>query len=144
MQRPQPGVRADYRQFLTVPTRWMDNDIYGHINNVQYYGYFDTVVNRILIDRDLLDIHNGTVIGLAVESHCNFFASAAFPQDIEAGVRVASLGRSSVRYEIGLFVEARAAAIAQGHFVHVYVNRADGRPVELPTDLRTSLSALLV
>jgi acyl-CoA thioester hydrolase len=144
MQRPQPGERTDYRLFLTVPTRWMDNDIYGHINNVQYYGYFDTVVNRILIDRDVLDIHNGEVIGLAVESHCNYFSSAAFPQDIEAGVRVGLLGRSSVRYEIGLFVDGRVEAIAQGHFIHVYVDRASGQPVDLPPALRRTLSELLV
>jgi acyl-CoA thioester hydrolase len=143
MQRPQPGKRADYCQFLTIATRWMDNDIYGHINNVQYYGYFDTAVNRILIDRGVLDIHDGDVIGLAVESHCNFFSSAAFPQDIEAGVRVAHMGRSSVRYEIGLFVDSHDEAIAQGHFIHVYVNRASGQPVELPQALRAALTALV-
>jgi acyl-CoA thioester hydrolase len=143
MERPQPGVRDDYRHFLTVTTRWMDNDVYGHINNVQYYSYFDTVINRFLIDRGILDIHAGEVIGLAVESHCNYFSSAAFPDDIEAGLRVTNLGRSSVRYEIGLFIAAREQAVAQGHFIHVYVNRDSGRPVELPEALRDGLASLL-
>ena len=143
MQRPKPGVRADYRHFLTVTTRWMDNDIYGHINNVQYYSYFDTVINRFLIEQGVLDIHAGEVIGLAVESHCNYFSSAAFPNDIEAGLRVAHLGRSSVRYEIGLFVAARELAVAQGHFIHVYVNRHGEEPVELPEALRACLQALV-
>jgi acyl-CoA thioester hydrolase len=144
MDRPQPGVRDDFRHFLTVTTRWMDNDVYGHINNVQYYSYFDTVINRFLIDRGMLDIHAGEVIGLAVESHCNYFSSAAFPDDIEAGLRVAKLGRSSVRYEIGLFVAAREQAVAQGHFIHVYVNRDSDQPVDLPETLREGLSLLLV
>lgn len=143
MDRPQPDVRDDYRHFLTVTTRWMDNDVYGHINNVQYYSYFDTVINRFLIDRGMLDIHAGEVIGLAVESHCNYFSSAAFPDDIEAGLRVANLGRSSVRYEIGLFIAAREQAVAQGHFIHVYVNRDSGQPVDLPDTLREGLSLLL-
>jgi acyl-CoA thioester hydrolase len=144
MDRPQPGVRDDFRHFLTVTTRWMDNDVYGHINNVQYYSYFDTVINRFMIDRGMLDIHAGEVIGLAVESHCNYFSSAAFPDDIEAGLRVAKLGRSSVRYEIGLFIAAREQAVAQGHFIHVYVNRDSGQPVDLPETLREGLSLLLV
>ena len=144
MERPQPNARVDYRHFLTVTTRWMDNDVYGHINNVQYYSYFDTVINRFLIDRGVLDIHAGEVIGLAVESHCNYFSSAAFPDDIEAGLRVANLGRSSVRYEIGLFIAARELAVAQGHFIHVYVNRDSGQPVDLPETLREGLSLLLV
>jgi acyl-CoA thioester hydrolase len=143
MERQQPAERDDYRHFLNITTRWMDNDIYGHINNVQYYSYFDTVINRFLIDRGVLDIHDGEVIGLAVESHCNYFNSAAFPADIEAGIRVAHLGRSSVRYEIGLFVEAREQAIAQGYFVHVYVDRLSSQPVDLPEDLRAALATLV-
>jgi acyl-CoA thioester hydrolase len=144
MEKQQPGERGDYRHFLTITTRWMDNDIYGHINNVQYYSYFDTVINRFLIDRGVLDIHDGEVIGLAVESHCNYFSSAAFPADIESGLRVAHLGRSSVRYEIGLFSAGREPAISQGHFVHVYVNRQSGEPVALPSALRAALSTLVV
>ena len=117
--RQSPDQRGSYQHFMTITTRWMDNDVYGHINNVQYYSYFDTAVNRFLIDQGVLDIHQGEVIGLVVETHCNFFSSAAFPVDIEAGIRVAHLGCSSVRYEVGLFVDDRDPAIAQGHFVHV-------------------------
>ena len=141
--RQSPDQREDYRYFMTITTRWMDNDVYGHINNVQYYSYFDTAVNRYLIDRGVLDIHHGDVIGLVVETHCNFFSSAAFPQDIEAGIRVAHLGRSSVRYEVGLFVGDRDQAIAQGHFVHVYVDRASEKPVNIPDSLRSVLSKLV-
>ena len=144
MSKPQPCLRGEYRHFLTITPRWMDNDIYGHINNVQYYSYFDTVINRYLIENGVLDIHSGEVIGLAVESHCNYFSSAAFPDDIEAGLRVARLGRSSVRYEVGLFVAGREAAVAQGHFIHVYVDREEGQPVEIPATLRSALTALLV
>jgi acyl-CoA thioester hydrolase len=128
--------------FLAITTRWMDNDVYGHINNVQYYSYFDTAVNRYLIDQGVLDIHRGGVIGLVVETHCNYYSSAAFPDDIEAGIRVAHLGRSSVRYEVGLFVEGREEAIAQGHFVHVYVDRESQKSIEIPVNLRSVLSIL--
>jgi acyl-CoA thioester hydrolase len=141
--RQSPDQRKDYRHFMTITTRWMDNDVYGHINNVQYYSYFDTAVNRFLIDQGTLDIHHGDVIGLVVETHCSFFSSAAFPADIEAGIRVAHLGRSSVRYEVGLFVGGREQAIAQGHFVHVYVERDSEKPVSIPDDLRSVLSTLL-
>jgi acyl-CoA thioester hydrolase len=140
--RQSPDQREGYRHFMTITTRWMDNDVYGHINNVQYYSYFDTAVNRFLIDQAALDIHHGDVIGLVVETQCNFFSSAAFPADIEAGIRVAHLGRSSVRYELGLFVDGRDQAIAQGHFVHVYVDRANEKPVNIPDDLRSALSSL--
>ena len=141
--RQEPETRQDYRHFTTIGTRWMDNDIYGHINNVQYYSYFDTAVNRYLIEQGVLDIHEGGVIGLVVETHCNYFSSASFPDDIEAGLRVARLGRSSVRYEIGLFVAGREQAIAQGHFVHVYVDRDSQQPVELPASLRGLLAGLV-
>lgn len=140
--RQQPNGRNAYQQFLTITTRWMDNDVYGHINNVQYYSYFDTAVNRFLIDQGVLDIHRSDVIGLVVETHCNYYASAAFPEDIEAGIRVAHLGCSSVRYEIGLFVKDNESAIAQGHFVHVYVDRDSQKPVNIPDDLRSILSTL--
>jgi acyl-CoA thioester hydrolase len=140
--RQSPDQREDYRHFITITTRWMDNDVYGHINNVQYYSYFDTAVNRFLIDQGALDIHHGEVIGLVVETHCNFFSSAAFPVDIEAGIRVAHLGRSSVRYEVGLFIDGREQAIAQGHFVHVYVDRNNEEPVNIPDNLRSVLSTL--
>jgi acyl-CoA thioester hydrolase len=138
------GARDDYRHFLTIPTRWMDNDVYGHVNNVQYYSYFDTAVNRYLIDQGVLDIHHSAVIGLVVETHCNYFSSVAFPDDIEAGIRVAKLGRSSVRYEVGLFLDGQAQPAAQGHFVHVYVDRASQKPVSIPEDMRAALSAITV
>lgn len=140
--RPSPDQREDYRHFMSITSRWMDNDVYGHINNVQYYSYFDTAVNRFLIDQAALDIHHGEVIGLVVETHCNFFSSAAFPADIEVGIRVANLGRSSVRYEVGLFIDGRDQAIAQGHFVHVYVDRDSEKPVDMPDNLRSVLSTL--
>ena len=141
--KQEPHRRDAYRKFITITTRWLDNDVYGHINNVQYYSYFDTAVNRFLIDEGVLDIHEGDVIGLVVETHCNFYASAAFPEDIEAGIRVARLGRSSVRYEIGLFIRDSETAIAQGHFVHVYVDRKSHKPVNIPDDLRSVLSVLI-
>jgi acyl-CoA thioester hydrolase len=140
--RQNPDHREGYRHFMTITTRWMDNDVYGHINNVQYYSYFDTVVNRFLIDQGVLDIHHGEVIGLVVETQCNFFSSAAFPADIEAGIRVAHLGRSSVRYEVGLFIDGREQAIAQGHFIHVYVDRNSEKSVNIPDNLRSVLSTL--
>ena len=142
LDRQGPDQREAYRHFMTITTRWMDNDVYGHINNVQYYSYFDTAVNRFLIDHGVLDIHHGEVIGLVVETHCNFFSSAAFPADIEAGIRVAHFGRSSVRYEVGLFIDGREQAIAQGHFVHVYVDRNNEKPVNIPDNLRSVLSTL--
>jgi acyl-CoA thioester hydrolase len=140
--KQEAETREGYRHFLTITTRWMDNDVYGHINNVQYYSFFDTAVNRYLIDQGVLDIHRGEVIGLVVETYCNYFSSAAFPDDIEAGIRVAHLGRSSVRYEVGLFVEGREEAIAQGYFVHVYVDRESRKSVDLPESLRAVLSKL--
>ena len=121
----------------------MDNDAYGHLNNVIYYSLFDTVVNRHLIDAGVLDIEHGAVIGLVVETHCNYFAPLAFPQDVEAGLRVARIGGSSVRYEIGLFGAGMVEAAAAGHFVHVYVDRATRRPVALPPALNQTLQGLL-
>ncbi len=141
-ERQEPDKREDYRRFSTITTRWMDNDLYGHINNVQYYSYFDTAVNRYLIEAGALDIHHGATIGLVVETHCNFFDSAAFPNDIEAGIRVARLGRSSVRYEVGLFVEGCEKAVAQGHFIHVYVDRQSRKAVQVPDKLRAVLAVL--
>ncbi len=120
----------------------MDNDVYGHVNNVVYYSYFDTVVNDYLIARGVLDFERGETIGLVVETQCNYYASLSFPQRVEAGLRVARLGSSSVRYEIGLFAEGEAAPAAQGHFVHVYVGRESRRPVPLPDALRAALAPL--
>lgn len=120
----------------------MDNDVYGHVNNVVYYSWFDTAVNAYLIEQGALDIHHGEVIGLVIETQCNYFAPLAFPQTIHAGIRVAHLGKSSVRYEVGLFAEGSDTAAACGHFVHVYVNRETRRPTVLPGVLRTTLESL--
>ena len=141
--RPQAEGREAYARFVPVGTRWMDNDIYGHLNNVVYYSLFDTAVNQYLIEQGALDIHGGEVIGLVVETHCNFFASLAFPQRIDAGLRVAQQGRSSVRYEIGLFAEGEPLCAARGHFVHVYVDRDNRRPVaQLPQPYLQALEGL--
>ena len=145
MNRPVTLSRADYVHFLPITTRWMDNDVYGHVNNVVYYSYFDTIVNEYLIRAGALDIEHGTTIGLVVETQCNYFAPLAFPERIEAGLRVARLGASSVRYEVGLFSEGETQPAAQGHFVHVYVDRATRRPVSaLPEVLRAALAPLVV
>jgi len=140
--RPEPEPRSAWRVFRTITTRWMDNDQYGHVNNVVYYAWFDTAVNALLIERGALDPQASTVIGLVVETRCHYFAPLAFPQDVQAGVRVARVGSSSVRYEVGLFAQGAATAAAQGHFVHVYVDRATRRPVALPPALRTVVESL--
>ena len=140
--RIQPAVRDAYPVFRRIDTRWSDNDVYGHVNNVVYYSWFDTAVNAYLIENGGLDIHQGEVIGLVVETQCNYFAPLAFPQPVEAGIRVSRLGRSSVRYEIGLFAQDATQAAAQGHFVHVYVDRQTRRPVQLPASLKSVLERL--
>ena len=144
MSRPAPPPRAAYRHFQSIPTRWMDNDVYGHVNNVVYYSYFDTVVNQYLIERRVLDIERSTVIGLVVETRCEYLAPITFPDLVHAGLRVAKLGSSSVRYEIGLFRNDEDAAAAHGHFIHVYVDRASRRPTPLPEPLRAALSRIAV
>lgn len=140
--KPQPEPRSAYRAFRTITTRWMDNDAYGHVNNVVYYSWFDTAVNAHLIERGVLDIHHGRTIGLVIETQCNYFAPLAFPQTIEAGLRVARLGISSVHYEVGLFAQGEPLTAAKGHFVHVYVDRETRRPVPLPPDLKSVLEQL--
>jgi acyl-CoA thioester hydrolase len=142
MNKPTPQTRQDYAHRSLITTRWMDNDIYGHVNNVTYYSYFDTAVNRYLIEAGVLDIHAGEVIGLVIETHCNYFAPLAFPKNVEAAIRVAHIGRSSVRYEIGLFEEGQVQAAACGHFVHVYVDRQSRRPTALPEPFVKALQAL--
>jgi len=138
-------VTADaYPHRLSIPTRWNDNDIYGHVNNVEYYAFFDTVINAWLIAEGGLDIHGGDVIGVCAESHCEFHGPVAFPETVEAGLRVGNLGRSSVRYEIGLFGEGQSEPAATGWFVHVFVDRAGRRPVEIPAGLRGALERLVV
>jgi acyl-CoA thioester hydrolase len=142
--KPTAESRSAYVHFLPITTRWMDNDVYGHVNNVVYYSYFDTVVNSYLIGQGVLDIHAGQTIGLVIETQCNYFSSLSFPEPVVAGLRVARLGTSSVRYEVGLFRADDATAAAQGHFVHVYVDRESRRPVPLPAPLRQALEALQV
>ncbi len=135
LDRPEPLPRAAYRRFVPLATRWLDNDVYGHLNNVVYYSLFDTVVNGVLIDAGALDIVHGEVVGFVVETRCNYFAPLAFPQALEGGLRVGRVGTSSVRYEIGIFAAGAAQTAARGHFVHVYVDRATQRPVALPPAL---------
>ena len=142
--RPQPEPREAYRAFRTITTRWMDNDQYGHVNNVIYYSWFDTAVNAYLIEQGVLDPVGGQNIGFVVETQCFYFSSLAFPQNIEAGIRVAHVGSSSVRYEVGLFAEGAPVCAAKGHFVHVYVDRGSQRPVPLPAPLKAVLQQLQV
>ena len=130
--RPLRQLRSAYRHFRPITTRWMDNDIYGHVNNVHYYSFFDTAVNGYLIGEGALDPLRSLVIGLVVETRCNYFESMSFPDEVQAGLRVRRIGTSSVTYEIGLFRGTATQAAAQGHFVHVYVDRTTRRPVPLP------------
>ena len=144
MRTKTVGQRAEYKHFRLIPTRWMDNDFYGHVNNVVYYAYFDTLLNRYLVDEGGLDFTHDTVIGVAVETMCRFHRSFAYPETIDAGLRIAKLGGSSVRYEIGLFGEGEPDARAEGYFVHVFVDRATQRPVPIPAKIRTALERILV
>ena len=142
-----PADRAPlsaYPHQMPIVTRWMDNDVYGHVNNVVYYSYFDTVVNTYLIRQGALDIHAGSVIGLVVETGCRYFAPLTFPDVVVAGLRVARIGNSSVRYEVGLFRNEEQTPAAQGHFTHVYVDRDSRRPIALPAPFRSALEPLLV
>lgn len=139
----KPPSRDEYPHSLTIPTRWKDNDIYGHVNNVEYYSYFDTVINHYLITAGGLDIHDGETIGVCAESHCRFLAAVAFPDPVEAGLRVGRLGNSSVRYEIGLF-DPDGSPLAEGWFVHVFVNRDGRRPAAIPDSIRSALERLEV
>ncbi len=141
--RPVPSTRDSYRHFRTIQTRWMDNDVYGHMNNVVHYSLFDTAVNGWLIENGLLDIHRGEQVGLVVETGCRYFDEMAFPDIVTAGIRVARLGTSSVRYEVGLFRNDEARASAEGFFVHVYVDRDTRRPKPLDDILRSALEAIV-
>lgn len=138
------STRADFSHFLAIPTRWMDNDAYQHVNNVVYYSYFDTAVNRFLIDAGVLDIGRDRVVGMVVDTGCSYFSSIAFPDTVHAGVRVVKLGNSSVRYELALFRNDDAQPAAAGHFVHVYVDRDSGRPVAIPARVRAVLQRIAV
>ncbi len=135
-------TRASYKHILPLQTRWADNDVYGHINNVAYYGYFDTIVNEYLIGAGALDIHKGAVIGLVVETGCRYFAPLEFPQKLDGALRVAKIGNSSVRYEIAIFKAGEDKPAAEGHFVHVYVDRETRRPAAMPQALRTALEKI--
>ncbi len=143
-ERPSPQPRAAYRHFLPIQTRWSDNDVYGHVNNVVYYSWFDTVVNEYLISSNALDIQASAVVGLVVATQCSYFSELAFPQRVDAGLRVAHVGTASVRYEVALFAEQQDLASAQGHFIHVYVDRASRRPVPLPPALRAAVERIRV
>jgi acyl-CoA thioester hydrolase len=141
-ERAAPSGRSAYRAFQAIATRWMDNDIYGHMNNVVHYSLFDTAVNGWLIGEGVLDIHSGDQIGLVVETGCRYFSEVAFPDVVTAGIRVAKLGTSSVRYEVGLFRNEENVAAAEGFFVHVYVDRATRRPAPLNGPLRRALERI--
>ena len=141
--RPQSEFRSAYKAFRSIGTRWSDNDVYGHINNVVYYSWFDTAVNGLLIESGAIDIHSGPVIGLVVETQCNYFAPLTFPEAVVAGIRVAHIGKSSVRYEIGLFAgDKDRLCAAKGHFIQVYVDRTTRRPAALPPEFLHVLETL--
>jgi len=143
LSRPQPEPRTAYKAFRTISTRWSDNDVYGHVNNVVYYSWFDTAVNRLLIESGAVDIHAGFVIGLVIETQCNYFAPLAFPEDVVLGIRVAHVGSSSVRYEVAIFpADPDLPCAAKGHFIHVYVERTTRKPTPLPATLMTVLETL--
>jgi acyl-CoA thioester hydrolase len=143
MTKKQADARSAYRHFTTITTRWMDNDVYRHVNNVVYYSFFDTAVNEYLMRQGVLDLDRSPVVSLVVDTGCQFFSPIAFPDTVHCGLRVAHLGTSSVRYEIGIFRNDEPLAAAQGHFVHVACDRATQRPVAMPDDLRRALEALL-
>jgi len=138
------GTGDDYRTACSIPTRWMDNDVYHHVNNVVYYSWFDTAVNAYLLQEGLLDPEHGAIIGLVVESQCRYRRAISFPEIVTARLRVGHLGTSSVRYEIGLFTDASPEAAAEGHFIHVYVDRTSRRPVALPEGWRDVLVRIAV
>lgn len=135
--------RSAFPHMVALPTRWMDNDSYGHVNNVNYYSFFDTAVNRYLIDRGVLDIHKDDIVGFVVETGCSYFSSISFPDTIHVGVRVAKLGNSSVRYEIALYRNDDEVPAAAGHFVHVYVDRRSNKSVPIPEAARAVLQTLV-
>lgn len=145
MSQPAIGTRADYRWFTTLPTRWMDNDVYGHVNNVTYYSWVDTAVAQFLIGQGVLDLASSTEVGLVVDTGCRYFAPIAFPDAVTCGLRCGRLGTSSIRYEVGIFRNAEEQASAEAHFVHVYVARAEqGRSIPLPARLREAATRLLL
>lgn len=140
--RPKPDLRSSYAYFQIMTTRWMDNDLYRHMNNTTYYSFFDTIVNQYLIENGVLDVEKGRVIGLVAETTCRYFRSIGFPSKINVGLRVGHLGNSSIRYEIALFKEGEDEASAQGHFVHVYVDRDSGRPTAILEKMKSAVAPL--
>jgi len=142
VSRAAPATRAEFRIWRKVTTRWADNDAYGHVNNTVYYEWFDSAVNAWMVEQDMLDIANGDPIALVVETRCTYAAPLAFPEDVDVGMAVAQLGRSSIRYRIGIFAEGADNAAAEGEFVHVVVDRSTRRPVEIPADWRRKLKAI--
>ncbi len=143
MSERQPRLtRSDFRVFRAIPTRWHDNDVFGHVNNVVYYGWFDTAVNAWLVENGFLDLAGSGTVGLVAETSCTYFESVAFPETVEAGIAVERLGNSSVTYRIGIFRQGGGQAAAQGRFTHVYVQRAGQKPVPIPAPLRAALSAI--
>ena len=142
MSRPEPRSRSAYRAWRTIPTRWADNDAYGHVNNVVHYAWFDTAVNAWLVEAGMLDIEHGDPIGLVVETGCRYAAPLAYPEPVEIGLAVERLGTSSVTYRLGVFAKGAADAAAEGHFTHVYVDRVSRLPVALPATWRTTLESL--
>ena len=141
-EKQKPTLRSDYKDFSHIETRWNDNDSYGHVNNIVYYSYFDTAVNRHLIQKGVLDLSNSEVIGLVIESKCTYFSPITFPDTVAVGLKVIHLGNSSVRYQIGLFCYESVSASAVGEFVHVYVERSTNKPVSIPDNTRKVLQAL--
>lgn len=144
MSTEKPVQRSDYKRFFPIITRWMDNDIYGHVNNVTYYSYFDSAVNRYLIEEGGLNIHDAPVVGFVVNSHCNYLAPIAYPDAIEVGLRVNKLGNSSVTYGVAIFKEGEEKACAYGDFIHVFVERAANKSVAIPEGIRNALAELVI
>ncbi|MEA2478896.1 MAG: acyl-CoA thioester hydrolase [Thermoleophilaceae bacterium] len=144
VRAPMPEERSDYPHHVQLGTRWNDNDVYGHVNNAEYYALFDTAINAYLIDAGGLDIHAGDSIGLCAESHCSFSAALSFPETVTVGLRVGKLGRTSVRYELGVFRDEPDELSATGWFVHVFVDRETRRPAPMPERLRGALEAIVV
>ncbi len=143
MTRHPPATRVQYRWFHAITTRWMDNDAYGHVNNVIYYSWIDTAVNRWLLDHGLLDVTGSPVVGIVAETGCRYISQITYPDDVTVGIRIAKLGRSSVRYEVGIFRADERSASAEAHFVHVYVDRETMRPVPIPEEVRRAMEGIL-
>ncbi|MCG8672021.1 MAG: acyl-CoA thioesterase [Pseudomonadales bacterium] len=144
MSKASPSSKSDYRYFVPITTRWKDNDIYGHVNNVTYYAYFDTIANQYLIEKGGLNIHSDPTVGFVVNSGCNYYAPIAFPDRLEGGLKVNRLGNSSVEYGIAIFKDGEEQAVADGHFVHVFVDKASNKSVPIPGNIKQALEALLV